>query len=115
MGIDGIGKPGSGLPPGAVSQTSVPAAGTEPFKISGGDAAQSTSASDALRELEQGNLTLDQYLDGRVDKAVEHLQGRLSPEQLEFVRESVREQLRTDPALVELVRRATGSVPADAT
>ena len=40
-----------------------------------------------------------------------HLEGRLSPEQLEFVKEELRAQLQSDPVLIELVRRATGQSP----
>jgi hypothetical protein len=42
---------------------------------------------------------------------VGHLEGRLSPEQLEFVKEELRAQLQSDPVLIELVRRATGQSP----
>jgi len=54
---------------------------------------------------------LDQYLDGHVEQAVAPFQGRLSPEQLETLRDVLREQAASDPVLVEWVRRATGSVP----
>ena len=37
--------------------------------------------------------------------------GRIGGEQLEFVKTALREQLRTDPVLTELVRRSTGSLP----
>ena len=57
---------------------------------------------------------LDAYLDIRVADAVGHLEGKLSPEQLEFVKEELREQLRSDPVLIELVRRATGQSPEPA-
>ena len=38
-------------------------------------------------------------------------EGALSPVQLDFVREALRDQLAADPVLIELVRRATGSAP----
>jgi hypothetical protein len=43
-----------------------------------------------------------------VAEATTHLTGRLAPEQLEIVRQTLRAQLSGDPALAELVRRATG-------
>jgi hypothetical protein len=65
----------------------------------------------ALASLQRGELSLDQYLDGRVSDATSHLVGKLSPDQLEFVKQSLRDQIATDPVLVELVQRTTGSVP----
>ncbi|MEB2310316.1 MAG: hypothetical protein OZ921_07310 [Sorangiineae bacterium] len=113
MGIDGIGKPGGGpLGTGGVAS---PGGGTpiqgESFRVDQTSAAGPPTGSEELGRLERGEIGLDQYLDARVTGAVEHLQGELPAEQLEFVRESLREQLATDPVLVELVRRATGSTP----
>jgi hypothetical protein len=76
-------------------------------------ASAGVAGSGALGQLQRGDITLDQYLDSRVADAVQHLQGKLPAEQLEFVKQSLRDQLSTDPVLTELVRRATGSVPAD--
>jgi hypothetical protein len=114
MGIDGIGKPpGASIGSvGGVQPTDAPR-GAEPFAV---DRAASTSPSErisaALSSLQRGELSLDQYLDGRVNEATNHLSGKISPEQLEFVKQSLREQLATDPVLVELVQRTTGSSPA---
>ena len=114
MGIDGIGKP-----PGAnigglsgVTGSEAPRA-TEPFSVeSAAPAAGGARISAELSSLQRGELSLDQYLDGRVDEATSHLAGKLSPEQLDFVKQSLREQMATDPVLVELVQRATGSASA---
>jgi hypothetical protein len=62
--------------------------------------------------VQRGELSVDQYLDGRVNDATSHLVGKLSPDQLEFVKQSLREQLATDPVLVELVQRTTGTAAA---
>jgi hypothetical protein len=114
MSIDGIGKPpGAGI--GAIGGASATEAtlATEPFKLaSSGQAAAGSQVSAALSSLQRGELSLDQYLDGRVSDATSHLVGKLSPDQLEFVKQSLRDQMATDPVLVELVRRTTGSVPA---
>ena len=115
MSIDGIGKPpgagGIGGISGAASKEGVRAA--EPFKV---DASAPASAagkvSAALSSLQRGELSLDQYLDGRVTDATSHLVGKLSPDQLEFVKQSLREQMATDPVLAELVQRTTGAAPA---
>jgi hypothetical protein len=111
MGIDGIGKPpgasiGSvgGIPGGDA------ASGVEPFALDrSAPAAASDRVSAALSSLQRGELSLDQYLDGRVNEATSHLSGKLSPDQLDFVKQSLRDQLATDPVLVELVQRTTGS------
>jgi hypothetical protein len=112
MSIDGIGKPG-GVAPGA------PAAGAgaaqSSFEVgapAGATAASAASGSDAFQALERGEISVDQYLDARVESAVAPLVSRLSPEQLEFVRGELRGALETDPVLVELVRRTTGAVTA---
>ena len=117
MGIDGIGKPpgasiGSvgGIPSGEAAH------GAEPFAVDRSAPVASSAPTDrisaALSSLQRGELSLDQYLDGRVSDATSHLAGTLGPEQLDFVKQSLREQLATDPVLVELVQRTTGSSPA---
>ena len=114
MSIDGIGKPpGTGIGGiGNVAGTNA-AQASESFKI--GASAPATpggKVSAALSSLQRGELSLDQYLDGRVNDATSHLVGKLSPDQLEFVKQSLREQMATDPVLSELVQRATGAVPS---
>jgi hypothetical protein len=111
MGIDGIGKPpapGGPLGPSGAGG-SAPTGGA--FKIDKPEAASGVSASDPLAQLGRGEIGVDQYLDAKVSQATTHLEGRLGPEQLEFVKSALREQLRTDPVLMELVRRSTGSLP----
>jgi hypothetical protein len=113
MGIDGIGKPpgvsigGVGDLHGADALRPVGAFTLDP----GSAAAPSSRISAALSSLQRGELSLDQYLDGRVNDATSHLSNKLSPDQLDFVKQSLREQLATDPVLVDLVQRTTGSAP----
>jgi hypothetical protein len=114
MGVDGIGS-GGGRPirdvgagdPAGVRSTGVAPEGSAEIRSTSGP-----SASAELARLERGEIDLDRYLDARVDDAVRHLEGRLPAAQIDFVRHSLREQLAADPVLVELVRRATGAVPA---
>ena len=47
----------------------------------------------------------------KVNEATAHLDHRLSAEQLDFIRTSLREQLASDPMLVDLVKASTGSLP----
>jgi hypothetical protein len=113
MSIDGIGKR-DGAAPGAAVPGAAPAQGS--FELGATAAAQAptaaTGASEALNALERGDITVDQYLDARVESAVEPLLSRLSPEQLEFVRAELRSALTTDPVLVELVRKTTSGAVA---
>ena len=120
MSIDGIGKPpGAGISGiggiGGIGGKDA-AAAAEPFKVDAGVPAASGAlggkVSAALESLQRGELSLDQYLDGRVTDATSHLVGKLNPDQLEFVKQSLREQMATDPVLVELVQRTTGTAPA---
>ncbi len=117
MGIDGIGKPpGAGMGGlGGVSGAEG-ARPAEPFQVElsapAAPAAAGGQVSVALASLQRGELSLDQYLDSRVSEATSHLVGKLSPDQLEFVKQSLRDQMATDPVLVELVQRTTGTAPA---
>jgi hypothetical protein len=109
MSIDGIGRPP--VPPagaGPLEGGSGADRTGEAFEVKRGSEATEVAPSTLLERLEQGELSVDQYLDARVEEAVTHLDARLSPEQLEFVKSSLRAELETDPVLVELVSRATG-------
>ncbi len=107
MGIDGIS--GGGGPPkvGPSAQAGRP---SSDFSIEGG---QAPVADADLAKLESGEITRDEYLDIRVDAAVSHLRGDLSSEQLELVRETLRDQLESDPMLQRLLQRATGVAKTD--
>ena len=114
MSIDGIGKPpGTGI--GGIGSVPSTAAvqPTESFKIGANTpATPGGKVSAALSSLQRGELSLDQYLDGRVTDATSHLEGKLSPDQLAFVKQSLRDQMASDPVLVELLQRTTGAAPA---
>ncbi len=113
MGIDGIGKPpGAGFGGISGAQGNDAAQAVEPFRVDGSAPAAGSKVSAALSSLQRGELSLDQYLDGRVSDATSHLVDKLSPDQLEFVKQSLRDQMATDPVLVELVQRTTGAAPA---
>lgn len=110
MGIDGIGR-GGGIPPtldpgvGSVGSTT-----GEKFDL-GVERAEGVGAADLLEQVQRGEVELDRYLQVRVEEAVRHLEASLSPEQLAFVKQELLEQMRSDPVLIELVRRATGQSP----
>jgi hypothetical protein len=108
MSIDGIGKRG-GVTPGGLAPGATPAQSA--FEVGGPEAASPPVAAagegDAFLALERGEISVEQYLDARVESAVAPLLSRLSPEQLEFVRSELRSALTTDPVLIELVRKTT--------
>ncbi|MEZ4222440.1 MAG: hypothetical protein R3B13_15990 [Polyangiaceae bacterium] len=111
MGIDGIGKPpGGGIPPGGVPGVGQAAKTSKTFSV---DAAQPVEGAqnESLARLSRGEITMDQYLDENVASAVAPLQDKLSADQLEFVRSTLREQMVSDPVLVDLVKQATGQAP----
>lgn len=66
---------------------------------------------DALQRLQSGELTLDEYLDIRVEKALAHVKGRMSEERYQMLRDVMREHIRTDPVCAEMARRVTGQTP----
>jgi hypothetical protein len=77
----------------------------------GAHARRRSEGSEALAQLQRGQITLGAYLDWRADESVRALRGRVSPEKLRVARDEVREQLADDPVLVELVRQLTSSLP----
>jgi hypothetical protein len=120
MGIDGIGSKGPPLPPPAPTATGGPARSGptgSTFQVpKGGDAALVTPAAAAaphspLDRLRAGEIDLATYTNLKVDEATGHLSG-LPASTLEGIRRALRERIASDPALVELVRTATGQVPA---
>ena len=118
MGVDGIGKGGGPKGPGPVGGAGAPeAAGPrsaeEGFSVERPEQAEAPAPPTALEQLQRGDITVDQYLDTRVNQAVEHLDGRLGAEELDFVKQTLREQIAVDPVLIELVRRATGGAASN--
>ncbi len=109
MAIDGIGQRG-GAPKVSSGVGAAQGVETEKFELTT-ESVERPEGPQLLERVQRGEVELDAYLDVRVNDAVGHLEGKLSAEQLEFVREELREQLRNDPVLIELVRRATGQAP----
>jgi hypothetical protein len=110
MGIDGIGR-GSGVPPSVDSAVgSVGTATGDKFEL-GLKQVDRAGGAELLEQVQRGEVGLDQYLQTRVDDAVRHLESTLTTEQLSFVKQELLEQLKSDPVLIELVRRTTGQSP----
>jgi len=115
MGIDGIGKGGVPPPATGIDRPTSPTAsevGSPSAEFKVGKAASSEAPTPvSLDQVRSGAISIAQYLDLKVNEATSHLAGRLSAEQISFVRTSLREQLSSDPALVDLVKTATGHLP----
>ncbi len=134
MGIDGIGNRGGAGGIGGAGAPGSPAAGgtTGPTGSTGAketsfdahlDPSKAGQASGAgaadtvggvqngpLARLRSGQIDLNQYLDQKVDQATAHL-GALPAQQRSAIREALRAQMSSDPALTDLVQKATGQLP----
>lgn len=114
MSIDRIGKGGASAPPTAPSAPKAAETG-KPFEVSRPAAAEGASrvdatAASALEQLKAGKIDFDQYVSAKVEQATAHLQGMPKVE-LDAIRSMLRDQMATDPTLVDLVKRATGRAP----
>ncbi len=129
MGIDGIGN-GGRIPPGGsggVGGAGGPSATKETgrtFDVHGPDhvdqakagaAQQAQQAQQAERSpverLRAGEIDVNGYVDLKVDLATKNLSG-LSRVELDQIRATLKHQMANDPAVVDLVKQATGAVPS---
>jgi len=67
--------------------------------------------SESLQKLRRGEMSLDEYLDEAAEAAIGRFKGILSNQDVEVMRATLREHLRTDPITTEMVRRVTGQTP----
>lgn len=119
--VGGIGGPGGGGPKpgpragevGGVGGTGAPVTGEVhgPAKSSfrealGVERTEGASAVSPLERLRSGELDLQGYVELRVREATTHLEGVLSPEDLEAVRDQLREVVEDDPDVAALVKGA---------
>ena len=117
MAIDRIGKGGN------VPQTpegpgkSDASKGAERFTLEKPQDAQKaggvdpTRAASPLARLRAGEIDVNGYVDLKVEAATQKLHG-LNKAELDTIKKALREQIASDPALVDLVRTATGKVPS---
>ena len=123
MAIDRIGKGGGPKVPES-NEAGAPArapSATRPFEVRTEKTAQahaahaatevSPVASSPLERLRAGEIDVNRYVDLKVDEATAHLDG-MRPAQLDAVKKMLRDQIATDPALVDLVKHAAGSAPS---
>ena len=113
MSIDRIGKgAGVGGPQGPQGPgQGGPVGGKRAFEVDSTKAAGQAAAVGPAERVRSGELSLEGYLDVRVEEATRHLEGKLGAGDLGEIRSALKEQLRSDPALRDMVKAATGSVP----
>lgn len=132
MGIDRIGK-GGGLPPmppstggtggaGATNATGSTQGPSKTFQVerTSGQApaeragnvagAERATGTSPLERLRAGEIDVHGYIDLKVDQATAGLQG-LSPSELAHIKNTLRDQMASDPGLADLVKTATGQMP----
>jgi hypothetical protein len=121
MAIDRIGK-GAGLP--ATPSVSGAGAATKTgatFTLERPDPAASAApaagldhvpaGASPLERFRSGEVDVNGYVDLEVDNATAGLDG-LSAAELDAIKSVLRDQMKSDPGLVELVRTTTGSSPS---
>lgn len=73
----------------------------------GATASAASDASPLLESLGNGEINVEQYLEARVEEALEPLLGKVPASQLDWIRAMLTAQLREDPVLATLVEQAT--------
>jgi hypothetical protein len=118
MAIDRIGK-GGGLPASPEVQPAGGPSSTDradaPFKVDRSEPArpenvEQVSAASPLGRLRSGEVDVHGYIDLKVDEATTALKG-LSTSELDAIKSVLRDQMKSDPGLADLVRTATGKMP----
>ena len=74
----------------------------------GSQVPQAARSADLLA-LERGEIDRATYLERCVEVALRPLANHLTPEDLELVREVVREQMATDPVIASTIERVVGT------
>lgn len=121
MGIDRIGKGGTAPPPdiGGADKATKTGAVDKPFGVERGERGErsneaapidATSSASPLAQLKSGAIDVEQYLDLKVDQATKTLDAMPAGELAE-IKKMLRDQLASDPMLVDMVKSATGKAP----
>ncbi|AKU95908.1 hypothetical protein AKJ09_02572 [Labilithrix luteola] len=71
---------------------------------------EGASGASPLERLRAGEIDVHGYIDLKVDQATAGLSG-LSPSELAHIKNTLRDQMASDPGLADLVRAATGQTP----
>ena len=119
MGIDRIGKSGPPPAPDAGGAGAArPTEASRPFEVSAPKPeaaraeAPSALAPTPLEQLRAGRIDVNGYVDCKVEEATVHLRG-LGAKELSALKEILRAQIVSDPALADLVTQAAGAPPRE--
>jgi hypothetical protein len=64
-----------------------------------------------VRKLRDGEIDKDQYYEASVERSIARLRGVVPLDQLEVVRETLREELESNPVLIKMLQDALAQVP----
>ena len=106
IGVGGVDKKGAAERPFQVERADPSKAAEAKAPV---DAATGPTAPTPLQRLRAGEIDVNGYVDLKGEEATKNLP--VSPADLEEIKKTLREQMRTDPGLAELVRAATGHMP----
>jgi hypothetical protein len=114
MSIDGIGKKAGAVPtaPTETGKTSSVDKAKAEFRVRETTETANVQSTGAAAEVRAGTMSVNDYLDVRVHEATQHLSG-MGPNDLSTLKDLLKDQLRSDPALIDLVKNATGQAPPE--
>lgn len=117
--VGGIGGPGGSGPPGKIGgvgargapATTGPtgankASFSETLKSNEAKSTDAAGSATPLERLRAGEIDVNGYVDLRVRDATAHLEGVLSPQDLEKIQEELRDAIENDPDIAALVKGA---------
>ena len=113
MGIDRIGKKPPTPDVGGAGSVEKKGAVEKTFHVDKNAPVEATKNLDPttpLARLRSGEIDLNGYIDAKVEERTKDIKG-ISADELDFIKTTLRDQMKTDPALVDLVRTATGETP----
>lgn len=70
-----------------------------------------TSGEGLLAQLQRGEIDAEQYIEARIHKALEGLQG-LGEEQLAYIKDTLRHQIEEDPRLSKMLDTVLAASPS---
>jgi hypothetical protein len=113
MGIDRIGKKPPTPDIGHAESVEKKGAVGKTFEVEKTTPPRATTSADPtspLARFRAGEIDLEGYIEAKVEERTKHIKG-ISADELEFIKASLRDQMTTDPSLVDLVRAVTGETP----
>lgn len=113
MGIDRIGKKPPAPDVGGAGSVDKKGAVEKAFhvdKTAPTEAIKNVDPTTPLARLRAGEIDLNGYIDAKVEERTKDIKG-ISADELDFIKTTLRDQMKTDPALVDLVKAATGQTP----